>query len=64
MSDCTCPDDGREVDRDNRVYVYGPKADVTIMTQQGPQRQLDASQVHIFHKDCPQHGYEVLNDEQ
>lgn len=63
MSECICPQDGREVNRDQRVYVYGPLADVTIMTQQGPQRQLDASQVQIFHKECPKHGYKVIEDE-
>jgi len=63
MSECTCPKDGREIDRDYRVYVYSPEADVTVMTQQGPERRVDGNQVHIFHKDCPKHGYKVLNDE-
>lgn len=62
MTNCTCPSDGRTIDKAERVYVYEPTADVQIMTPHGPQRQLDASKVHIFHKDCPVHGYKVIGE--
>ncbi len=64
MSECTCPEDGRMVNRDDRVYLYEPGADVISVMPNGQQhRHLDASKVHIFHKECPQHGYKDVTDE-
>ena len=53
---CTCPSDGRQVPSTRRVTIYEPTAEI----RQGNQIFRDASKVHIFDKDCPVHGYEVI----
>lgn len=59
MTDCTCPADGRTIDRAYRVYLYEPTAEVLM----GGQLLRDASKVHIYHKACPVHGYKVLKND-
>ncbi len=50
---CTCPEDGRTVRSDRRVYLYEPDAE----RREGNTVIRDASKVHIFDKECPVHGY-------
>ena len=59
MSACTCPEDGRQVPSDRRVYLYEPGAEV----REGKTIRRDSSKVHIFDKDCPVHGYTVIEYE-
>ena len=55
---CTCPADGRKVPSTRRVILYEPGAEI----RQGNQVLRDMSKVHIFDKDCPVHGYEVISE--
>jgi hypothetical protein len=59
MSLCICPDDPQKVSSDKRVYLYEPDAS----RRDGMTTVTDTSKVHIFHADCPVHGYTVLEDE-
>ena len=57
---CSCPEKRREeIRRDDRVYVIGPKADVV----NGANRTINMDHIEIYHKDCPVHGYKVIEDE-
>ena len=58
MSKCICPEDGRLIDSVNRVIVIEPGAEV----REGNKVTRDRSKVHIFHKDCPVHGYRVIEE--
>ena len=60
MSECTCPEDGRSIPAARRVYLYEPGAE----TRQGRAVLRDPSRVHIFDKDCPVHGYQVIEEEE
>lgn len=58
MSECTCPEDGRMVASTNRVIVMEPGAE----RREGGKVIRDRSKVHIFDKNCPVHGYRVIED--
>ena len=58
MTECICPDDGRLVASTNRMYLMEPGAEV----RQGNVTTRDASKVHIFDKNCPVHGYTVVEE--
>lgn len=53
---CTCPEDGQKIPSARRVLVIEPGA----VIRPG---HRDASKVHIFDKDCPVHGYRVIEEE-
>ncbi len=59
MTACICPEDGRMVDSADRMYVLEPEAEI----RRGGQVMRDASKVHIFDKNCPVHGYTVIEEE-
>lgn len=60
MTECICPDDGRQVNSTDRMYVMEPGAEVV----EGNTVRRDMSKVHIFNKHCPVHGYRVLEEEE
>lgn len=57
---CICPEDGREVDSTDRVEYFLPG----YIRHEGPTIIRDASKHLIFHKDCPVHGYEFIEEEE
>lgn len=59
MSACICPEDGRMVDSNRRVIVIEPGAE----RREGNRVIRDRNKVHIFDKDCPVHGYTVVEEE-
>lgn len=59
MSDCICPEDGRMVPSDRRIVLIEPGAE----RREGNKVIRDRSKVHIFDKDCPVHGYRVIDEE-
>lgn len=60
MTVCTCPSDGQKVPSTKRVIVIEPDA----IVRRGNTVFKDRSKVHIFHADCPVHGYTLLNPEE
>lgn len=56
MGLCICPVDQQKVPSEKRVYLYEPES----VRREGPVTVTDQSRVHIFHADCPVHGYKVL----
>lgn len=58
MTKCICPEDGRMVDSVDRMYIMEPGAEVVV----GDMLTRDASKVHIYNKNCPVHGYTVLEE--
>lgn len=59
MADCTCPDDGQKVPAARRVVLFEPGA----VIRDGSTTARDPSRVHIYHADCPVHGYRVISEE-
>lgn len=60
MTICICPDNGQEVPSNKRMLVIEPGA----VRREGSVTIKDASKVHIFNKDCPVHGYRVVEEEE
>ncbi len=58
MTTCTCPDNRQTIDSGDRVILIPPDAEV----RQGNMVMRDPSKVVIYHKDCPLHGYSVVED--
>lgn len=60
MSDnCTCAEDWRAIPKERRVILELPGA-VTFV---GREKTVDRSKVHVYDRDCPDHGYrEILNE--
>lgn len=56
MTTCTCPEDRQMIDSGDRVILIPPDAE----KRQGNMVVRDASKVVIYHKDCPLHGYSVV----
>jgi len=56
--DCTCADDWRAIPKANRIVLEEPGA-VTIV---GRKRTIDRSKVHVYDRDCPQHGYQEITE--
>lgn len=59
MSACICPEDGRTIPSSRRVIVMEPGAE----KREGNVTVKDLSKVHIFDKNCPVHGYTVVEEE-
>jgi len=60
MSDCTCAPDWRAIPKERRIVFEAPGA----TKRQGAVTVRDASKIFVFDRDCPQHGYkEVFDDE-
>lgn len=51
MTNCVCPDDGQKIPSVRRIMVLMPD------TPKG------RGKAYIFDKDCPVHGYEVIQNE-
>jgi len=53
MEGCTCPADYRGIPESKRVWLIEPPA--VLQKKQG--RVIPGPGVHVFHADCPLHGY-------
>jgi hypothetical protein len=58
MTDCICPEDGRKVASTDRVVILEPGAE----RREGTKVVRDLSKVVIFDKNCPIHGYTVVDE--
>lgn len=58
MPECICPDEYRDIPSDKRVWLFEPGA--------GPVKKngrvVPGPGAHIFHADCPMHGYSVIKE--
>ena len=57
---CICPEDGRMIASDKRVYILLPGYE----RREGNKLIRDNSKLWIVSKDCPDHGYIVIEDEE
>lgn len=59
MPECTCPADYRGIPDGKRVWLIEP--DAVLQKKQG--RVIPGPGVHVYHADCPVHGYAVIEEE-
>ena len=60
MSACTCPQDAKRIPSDRRLYLFEPGA----VWREGTTTKKDQSKIHLYHADCPVHGYTVVSEEE
>lgn len=56
---CTCPDDPRTIPKEDRVELVEPNAVIFV----DGKKIVDRTKFHVFHRNCPIHGYSEILDE-
>jgi hypothetical protein len=59
MAECSCPENWKAIPPDRRVTLVEPDSHRIVDNV----RVVDKSKVHVWHADCPIHGFSEIDKE-